>query len=78
MRDGEIMKNSGPGLPEWLETYFDGVREGFDQGDIVQVRQIIQRLLRLEPSTRASLKEILNDSWLRDQNRTAQFHVYVR
>jgi serine/threonine-protein kinase SRPK3 len=55
-------------LQEWLEeTYFDGVRkEDFTREDIVKVSALVRRLLRFEPSTRASAQEVLHDPWLRD------------
>jgi serine/threonine-protein kinase SRPK3 len=56
-------------LQEWLEeTYFDGVREEtLSRADIVKVGALIHRLLRFEPSTRASAQEILQDPWFRDK-----------
>ncbi|PLB46017.1 kinase-like protein [Aspergillus steynii IBT 23096] len=68
MRGGDTMEDSGPGLQEWLEKmYFDGERKAdLAKEDIVKLGHIIQRLLRFEPSSRASVKEILNDPWFRD------------
>ncbi|PYI03357.1 kinase-like protein [Aspergillus sclerotiicarbonarius CBS 121057] len=65
---GAIMESSGPGLQEWLEqVYFDGEQNAdLTKEDIVKLGQIIQRLLRFEPSARASVKELLNDPWFRD------------
>ncbi|KAF2875293.1 kinase-like domain-containing protein [Massariosphaeria phaeospora] len=62
---GGITENT---LQEWLEeTYFDGVRkEDFTREDIAKVGALVRRLLRFEPSTRASAQEILQDPWLRD------------
>jgi serine/threonine-protein kinase SRPK3 len=56
-------------LQEWLEeTYFDGVRgEDLTREDIVKVGALVRRLLRFEPSTRASAQEILQDSWSEDE-----------
>ncbi|KAF2022232.1 hypothetical protein BU24DRAFT_417870 [Aaosphaeria arxii CBS 175.79] len=52
-------------LQGWLEElYFDG--EGgkdLSREDLVRVGKIIGRLLRLEPSERASAAEILQDDW---------------
>ncbi|KAK9369431.1 kinase-like domain-containing protein, partial [Lipomyces kononenkoae] len=62
---GEI---PGPALQEWLEEmYFDCERnEDLTKEDIVKLGQIIGKLLRFEPSTRASAREILNDPWFRE------------
>jgi serine/threonine-protein kinase SRPK3 len=59
---GDKTENS---LQEWLdETYFDGVRkEDLTREDIVKVGALVRRLLRFEPSTRASAQEILQDPW---------------
>ncbi|KAK9237325.1 kinase-like domain-containing protein [Lipomyces kononenkoae] len=61
-------ETSGPALQEWLEEiYFDGERgEDLTKQDIVKPGQIIGRLLRFEPSSRASAREILNDPWFRE------------
>ncbi|KAL5355294.1 kinase-like domain-containing protein [Aspergillus floccosus] len=58
---------AGPVLQDWLEEmYFDGGRRAdLTYEDIVRLRRIISKLLRLEPSARASVKEILNDPWFR-------------
>ncbi|RDW61130.1 uncharacterized protein DSM5745_10628 [Aspergillus mulundensis] len=55
-------------LQEWLqEMYFDGERNTDLSGDdIVRLGNIIQKLLRLEPSARASAREILSDPWFLD------------
>ncbi|KAL4812261.1 kinase-like domain-containing protein [Aspergillus spinulosporus] len=55
-------------LQEWLEEmYFDGERNADLTGDdILKLGHIIQKLLRFEPSARASAREILNDPWFRD------------
>ncbi|KAK9234916.1 CMGC/SRPK protein kinase [Lipomyces kononenkoae] len=68
MDDRIIGEISGPALQEWLEEmYFDGERnEDLTKEDIVRLGQIIGRLLRFEPSTRASAREILNDPWFRE------------
>ena len=68
MDDGVGAGNSGPGLQEWLEDmYFDGERrEDLAGEDIAKLGQIIRKLLRFEPSARASAREILNDPWFRD------------
>ena len=63
---GDKAENS---LQEWLEeTYFDGVRkEDLTREDIVKVGALVRRLLRFEPSTRASAQEILQDAWFGDK-----------
>lgn len=55
-------------LQEWLEqTYFDGVRrEDLTREDILNVGALVRRLLRFEPSTRASAQEALLDTWIRE------------
>lgn len=60
---------AGPGLQDWLEEmYFDGERKADLTGDdIVQLGRIISKLLQFEPSARASVKEIVNDPWLRGE-----------
>lgn len=68
MTRGSTADTSGPTLQEWLEEmYFDGERkETLTQEDIAKLGKIIGRLLRFEPSSRASAREILNDPWLSD------------
>ncbi|KAJ9362140.1 hypothetical protein DTO027B9_571 [Paecilomyces variotii] len=65
MDDKAITEESGPSLKEWLEDmYFDGERkEDLTKEDIAKLAQIIGKLLRFEPSTRASAREILDDPW---------------
>lgn len=65
MDDKAATKESGPSLQQWLEDmYFDGERkEDLTKEDIAKLAQIIGKLLRFEPSTRASAKEILDDPW---------------
>jgi serine/threonine-protein kinase SRPK3 len=55
-------------LQEWLEeTYFDGLRnEDLTREDIIRVGALVLRLLRFEPSTRASAQETLEDPWFED------------
>lgn len=55
-------------LQEWLEEmYFDGERNAdLTADDVVKLGHIIQKLLRFEPSARASAREILNDPWFWD------------
>lgn len=68
MTTGFIEESPGPSLKEWLEEmYFDGERkETLSREEIVQQGEIIGRLLRFEPSSRASAREMLNDPWFRD------------
>ena len=68
MGGGVGAESLGPGLQEWLEdVYFDGERrEDLTGEDIAKLGQIIRKLLRFEPSARASASEILNDPWFRD------------
>ncbi|QDS72140.1 hypothetical protein FKW77_004169 [Venturia effusa] len=58
-------EESGSTLQEWLEEmYFDGERNSdLTRGDISHVGRLVRRMLRLEPSKRASAEEILRDSW---------------
>ena len=62
------MESSGPRLQEWLEeVYFDGEKKkDMTMEYIIKLGQIIQKLLRFEPSARASVKELLNDPWFRN------------
>lgn len=55
-------------LQEWLEKmYFDGERKAdLTSQDIARLGHIIQKLLRFEPSARASAREILDDPFFRD------------
>jgi serine/threonine protein kinase len=57
-------------LQGWLEEiYFDErKRQDFTRQDIVKVGNLVRRLLRFEPSTRASVDEILQDPWFKDEN----------
>lgn len=65
MNTGSAEETSGPSLQEWLEEmYFDGERkETLSREDVVQLGRIIGRLLRFEPSSRASARDILDDPW---------------
>ena len=62
-------EESGYTLQEWLEEmYFDGERnEDLTREDILKVGELVQRLLRFEPCMRASVREILQDSWFRGE-----------
>lgn len=59
---GDKIENN---FQEWLEeTYFDGVRkEDFTREEIIGLGALVLRLLRFEPSARASAQEILQDPW---------------
>lgn len=52
-------------LQAWLEeVYFDDPRkQDMTREDIVRLGSIIGRLLKFESSARASVREILDDSW---------------
>lgn len=63
MKSASFGENPNLTLQGWLEeSYFDGVRnEELTREDIVKVGELIRRLMRLEPSKRASVQEILQD-----------------
>ncbi|KAF1842922.1 serine protein kinase [Cucurbitaria berberidis CBS 394.84] len=73
-RTWHAMDSAAPGeeseytLQGWLEEmYFDGERnEDLTREDILKVGELVQRLLRFEPSARASAYEILQDPWFKD------------
>lgn len=69
MESGIGAESSGPRLQEWLEDmYFDGERrEDLTGEDIAMLGQIIGKLLRFEPSARASAGEILSDPWFKTE-----------
>lgn len=52
-------------LQTWLEEmYFDGERrEDISREDIVRVGVLIGSMLRMEPSSRASAKAVVQDAW---------------
>lgn len=52
-------------LQEWLEEmYFDGERrEDMSREDIVRVGVLIESMLRMEPSARASARAVVQDAW---------------
>ena len=70
-----VMDSASPGeksgytLQEWLEEmYFDGERnEDLTREDILKVGELVRRMLRFEPSLRASAREILQDSWFKGE-----------
>ncbi|XPT00654.1 Non-specific serine/threonine protein kinase [Ascochyta lentis] len=55
-------------LQSWLEEmYFDGERsEDLSREDIIRVGALVRSMIRLEPSARASPKDILQDPWFRE------------
>ena len=57
-----------PKLQDWLEeVYFDSDRDkSFTREDICKIGELLRKLLRLEPSKRASAREILEDPWFDD------------
>ena len=69
IRAGVDTELPGPGLEKWLqEVYFDGERkQDLASEEIAQLGQIIRKLLRFEPSARASASDILRDPWFRDE-----------
>lgn len=64
---GEVSGEIGGTLQDWLEeTYFDeDKKQDLTRQDIKTLGRIVARMLRFEPSTRASAREILDDPWLR-------------
>lgn len=52
-------------LQRWMEeVYFDeDKRSEFTKEDIAKICELVGRMLRFEPSTRASANTILEDSW---------------
>ena len=64
---GEPLGGIGGILQDWLEeTYFDeDKKQDLTRQDIKTLGRIVARMLRFEPSTRASAREILDDPWLR-------------
>lgn len=52
-------------LQGWLEeVYFDEDRRfEFTKQDITKVCELVGRMLKFEPSSRATPKDILDDSW---------------
>jgi hypothetical protein len=63
--DSRTAESTGPNLQEWLEeVYFDGPQSpGLTREDIARLGQIIGTLLQVEPSARASAKQVLDDPW---------------
>ncbi|KAJ5772948.1 hypothetical protein N7457_007844 [Penicillium paradoxum] len=63
--DDTNTESTGHNLQEWLEeVYFDGCQSpDLTRDDILKLGQIIGRLLKFEPSARASAREILDDPW---------------
>ncbi|CAI7677900.1 unnamed protein product [Penicillium manginii] len=70
MNTGDVMATEtvGPNSQEWLEeVYFDGpLSPDLTREDIVRLGQIIERLLRFEPSARASARQVLDDPWFNE------------
>lgn len=56
-------------LQSWLEElYFDGVRkEDLTREDIIKLGALLRRLLRFEPTTRASAQDILEGPFFTDR-----------
>lgn len=67
--EDDIAKESaGLNLQEWLEeVYFDGPQSpDLTREDIARLGQIVGRLLHLEPSARASARQILENPWFNE------------
>ena len=48
--------------------YFDGERnKDLTREDILKVGELVRRMLRYEPSMRASAREILQDPWFKGE-----------
>lgn len=58
-------------LQQWLEElYFnDGKTVDFTRKDIAELGALLQRLLRLDPSTRSTASAIVEDSWFQRTSR---------
>ena len=56
-------------LQDWLEQmYFDGERrEDMSREDILRVGLLIRSMLRMEPSARASAKDVVQDAWFQKE-----------
>lgn len=54
-------------LQEWLEeVYFDTERRcELTKQDVAKIGELVRRLLRFEPASRSSAKDIANDPWFR-------------
>lgn len=63
-RTGSI-SNAPCTLLDWLEDiYFDDNKMSeFTRQDIARVCELVTRMLKFEPSSRASAKEIISDLW---------------
>ncbi|PNS14570.1 hypothetical protein CAC42_2627 [Sphaceloma murrayae] len=61
-------KSASSSLQKWLSVlYFDSEEKAdFSREEIEQVGELISRLLRFEPKSRASADEILQDPWFAD------------
>ena len=56
-------------LQDWLEEmYFDMERrEDMSREDILRVGVLIGSMLRMEPSARASAKDVVQDAWFQEE-----------
>lgn len=63
--DGDIVCK----LQDWLEQVYFEVRSSEDltKADICRIGALIRKMLRLKPSTRASAKDVLQDTWLQER-----------
>lgn len=62
-------RSSTCSLQDWLEQmYFDGERrEDMSREDILRVGLLIGSMLRMEPSARASAKDVVQDAWFQKE-----------
>lgn len=64
-------------LPEWLAKYYVNKREVpvFTRYDIFRVGELITRMLKFEPSSRATAEEILSDPWFGEMSSVLSHRV---
>ena len=69
MQSAEARGEPGQTLQEWLEeVYFDEEKKSdFTREDILQVGELVGKMLRFEPSARVSARQILQDPWFQDE-----------
>ncbi|KAF4977038.1 hypothetical protein FZEAL_6400 [Fusarium zealandicum] len=65
MEQGLPAEDDSYALHEWLEEIYlnDDKHADFTQEDIAEVGKLISRMLKFEPSLRATASDILTDSW---------------
>ncbi|KAF3044780.1 hypothetical protein E8E12_010582 [Didymella heteroderae] len=61
-------------LQDWLEEcYFSGhKKEDMERADIHHIVMLIRKMLRFEPSARASARDLLQDTWLQESEQNSQ------